>query len=86
MSTAKDGTTLTAGERMPAGVPLTIAVERPEEFCPGLDPELTALIQATADLGTTPPCPTARAFGIAAPPTGTGSDSGGLLSKVKDVC
>ena len=50
MSTAKDGTTLTAGERMPAGVPLTIAVERPEEFSPGLDPELTALIQATADL------------------------------------
>ena len=50
MSTAKDGTTLTAGERMPTGVPLTIAVERPEEFSPGLDPELTALIQATADL------------------------------------
>jgi hypothetical protein len=46
----EDGTTLTAGERMPTGVPLTIAVERPEEFSPGLDPELTALIQATADL------------------------------------
>jgi Mn-containing catalase len=47
MPPSKDRTTLTAGERMPASVPLTIAVERPEQFSPGLDPELIALIQET---------------------------------------
>ena len=29
---------------------MDIAVERPEEFGPGLDPELLALVQATAEL------------------------------------
>ena len=32
------------------GVPITIAPERREEFSPGLDPELLALIQATAEV------------------------------------
>ncbi|GHS85845.1 Mn-containing catalase [Actinomycetota bacterium] len=50
MSPSKDGTTLTADEQAPEGVPSSIAVERPEEFSPGLDPELLSLIQATADL------------------------------------
>ncbi len=50
MSPSKDGTMLDASEQMPAGVPLTIAVERPEEFSPGLDPELIALIQASAEI------------------------------------
>ncbi|WP_273654586.1 manganese catalase family protein [Cellulomonas fimi] len=50
MSPSKDGTTLDASEQAPAGVPSTIAEERFEEFAPGLDPELLALIQATADL------------------------------------
>lgn len=50
MSPSKDGTTLDASEQAPAGVPITIAEERFEEFSPGLDPELLALIQATADL------------------------------------
>jgi Mn-containing catalase len=35
---------------MPEGVPMTIAPERREEFSPGLDPELLALIQATAEV------------------------------------
>jgi Mn-containing catalase len=35
---------------MPDGVPITIAPERREEFSPGLDPELLALIQATAEV------------------------------------
>ena len=50
MSPSNDGTTLDASEQTPAGVPLTIAEERYEEFAPGLDPELLALIQATADI------------------------------------
>ena len=35
---------------MPQGVPITIAPERREEFSPGLDLELLALIQATAEV------------------------------------
>ena len=35
---------------MPEGFPMTIAPERREEFSPGLDPELLALIQATAEV------------------------------------
>lgn len=45
-----DGTTLDASEQAPEGVPSTIAEEWFEEFSPGLDPDLLALIQATADL------------------------------------
>jgi len=50
MSPFNDGTTLTADEQMPPGVANRIAAERPEEFSPGLDPELLALIQATAEM------------------------------------
>jgi len=50
MSPSKDGTELDATEQAPLGVPSTIAEERFEEFSPGLDTELLALIQATADL------------------------------------
>ena len=32
------------------GFPMDIAVERPEEFAPGLDPELLKLVQATAEI------------------------------------
>jgi Mn-containing catalase len=44
-----DGGELTT-EMAPEGFPMDIAVERPEEFAPGLDPELLALVQATAEL------------------------------------
>ena len=44
-----DGATLST-EQIPAGFPMDIAVERPEEFSPGLGPELLALVQATAEL------------------------------------
>ncbi len=44
-----DGGELTT-ETMPEGFPMEIAVDRPEEFAPGLDPELLALVQATAEL------------------------------------
>jgi Mn-containing catalase len=37
-------------EQMPDGFPMDIAVERPEEFGPGLDPALLALVQATAEI------------------------------------
>ena len=43
------GGTLTT-EQAPEGFPMDIAVERPEEFAPGLDPELLKLMQATAEL------------------------------------
>jgi Mn-containing catalase len=48
-SPANDGTELSTAI-MPEGVPMTIAPERREEFSPGLDPELLALIQATAEV------------------------------------
>ena len=44
-----DGGELTT-EQMPEGFPMDIAVERPEEFAPGLDPDLLKLVQATAEL------------------------------------
>jgi Mn-containing catalase len=37
-------------EQMPTGFPMDIAVERPEEYAPGLDPDLLKLVQATAEL------------------------------------
>ena len=48
-SPSNDGTELSTAV-MPDGVPITIAPERREEFAPGLDPELLALIQATAEV------------------------------------
>ena len=50
VSPSKDGTVLVADEQMPQGVPLTIAVERMEEFSPGLDADLLQLLQATAEM------------------------------------
>jgi Mn-containing catalase len=43
------GGTLTT-EVAPEGFPMDVAVERPEEFAPGLDPDLLKLVQATAEL------------------------------------
>jgi Mn-containing catalase len=49
-SPSKDGTTLST-EQAPEGVPFPgIAVERPEEFGPGLDPDLMELVQAAAEM------------------------------------
>src|SRR3954470_1098846 len=47
-SPSNDGTELSTAI-MPEGFPMTIAPERREEFAPGLDKELLALIQATAE-------------------------------------
>jgi Mn-containing catalase len=47
-ATTNGGTLST--EKMPDGFPMDIAVERPEEFAPGLDAELLKLVQATAEL------------------------------------
>jgi Mn-containing catalase len=49
-SPSNDGTDLDASEQAPVGVPSTIAVERPEEYAPGLDKDLMALIQTTAEM------------------------------------
>ena len=48
MSPSGDGTKLDASEQAPEGVPITIAPERREEFSPGADKDLVALIEATA--------------------------------------
>jgi len=48
-SPSNDGTELRT-DLMPQGFPMTIAAERKEEFSPGLDKELLALIQATAEV------------------------------------
>jgi Mn-containing catalase len=48
-SPSNDGTTLSATEQAPAGVPSKIAPERLEEFAPGLDAELLEMIQKTAE-------------------------------------
>lgn len=48
LSPSGDGTRLQATEQAPEGVPLTISAERPEEFAPGADKDLIALIEATA--------------------------------------
>lgn len=47
-SPSNDGTELDASEQAPAGAPMTISPERLEEFSPGADDELRALIEATA--------------------------------------
>ncbi len=47
-SPSNDGTTLDASEQAPVGAPMTISPERLEEFSPGADKELRALIEATA--------------------------------------
>ena len=49
-SPSGDGTELKTAIMPDSGVPITIAPERREEFSPGLDPELLALIQATAEV------------------------------------
>ncbi|GAA1494123.1 manganese catalase family protein [Curtobacterium herbarum] len=49
-SPSKDGTDLDASEQAPTGAPSFIAEERLEEFAPGLDADLLALIQQTAEL------------------------------------
>jgi Mn-containing catalase len=46
---ASNGATLKT-EQAPEGFPMDIAVERPEEFAPGLDAALLELVQATAEL------------------------------------
>jgi len=50
MSPSGDGTELDASQQAPAGFPSEIAPERPEEFSPGTDAELRALIEATAEM------------------------------------
>ena len=48
LSPSGDGTQLDASQQAPEGTPIEIAPERPEEFSPGADKELRALIEATA--------------------------------------
>jgi len=50
MSPSHDGTNLDASEQAPEGVPSVIAPERFEEYSPGLDEDLLALIQASAEI------------------------------------
>jgi Mn-containing catalase len=49
-SPANDGETLETTDDPPEGVAIPDAPERPEEFSPGLTPELLELVQATAEM------------------------------------
>ena len=53
-SPSNDGTSLSVAV-MPEGTPLEASPERREEFSPGLDAELLALVQATAELELSDP-------------------------------
>lgn len=44
-----DGINLEETANPPTGVPIPAAPERPGKFSPGLDPELLAMVQATAE-------------------------------------
>ncbi len=50
LSPSGDGTSLDATEQAPEGVPAVISPERMEEFSPGLDKDLLALVQQTAEM------------------------------------
>ncbi len=50
MSPSNDGTELDASQQAPQVAPMDIGAERPEEFAPGADAELRALIEATAEM------------------------------------
>ncbi len=85
VSPSKDGTMLTASEQTPQGVPMTIAAERMEEFSPGLDTELLALLQATAELEM---AEVSVSFGPVSPQgaaPAAGNDGTGLVDKVKNA-
>ncbi|HUS14853.1 MAG TPA: manganese catalase family protein [Chloroflexia bacterium] len=49
-SPTNDGTMLETTDTPPDGAPIRLAPERPEEFSPGLTPELQALVEAAAKL------------------------------------
>jgi Mn-containing catalase len=76
---------LMATEQMPQGVPMTIASERMEEFSPGLDKELLALLQATAEMEM---AEVQKYFGPVSPEgeaPAPGNDGTGLVDKIKNV-
>ena len=85
VSPSGDGSVLTASEQMPQGVPLTIASERMEEFSPGLDKDLLALLQATAEMEM---AEVQQFFGPVSPEGEAplpGNDGSGLVDKVKNA-
>ncbi len=85
VSPSGDGSVLTATEQMPQGVPITIASERMEEFSPGLDEDLLALLQATAEMEM---AEVQKSFGPVSPEGEAplpGNDGTGLIDKVKNA-
>lgn len=52
---ANDGSTLEATENAPAGFPIEDLPERPEEFSPGLTPELMEMVEAAAGMAGSSP-------------------------------
>ena len=77
-SPGDDGGAQMQTEQAPAGIPFPgIAVERPEEFGPGLDPALMELVQATADMEMAET--TAPMWGPA------GNQDKGIVGKIKDA-
>ncbi len=85
VSPSKDGTMLTADEQAPQGFAQTVAAERMEEFSPGLDADLLALLQATAEMEMAQVQvdfgPLTEKGAAPAP----GNDGTGLVDKVKNA-
>jgi manganese catalase len=85
VSPSGDGSVLVADEQAPQGVPLTIPTERMEEFSPGLDKELLALLQATAEMEM---AEVSVSYGPVTPEAAgpaTGNDGSGLMDKIKNI-
>jgi Mn-containing catalase len=85
VSPSGDGSILTANEQMPQGVPMTIASERMEEFSPGLDTDLMALLQAAAEMEMEE---VQKFFGPVSPEgqsPAPGNDGPGLVDTVKNI-
>ena len=64
---------------------MTIATERMEEFSPGLDTDLLALLQATAEMEM---AEVQMSFGAVSPEGAApapGNDGTGLLGKIRNV-
>ena len=84
VSPSGDGTMLSADEQTPQGYPMTIGVERMEEFAPGLDADLLALLQATAEMEM---AEVSVAFGPVSPvgEAPLSGDGTGVLGRVKNA-
>jgi hypothetical protein len=77
-SPTNDGTTVVTTDQPPEGFPIPEAPARPEEFSPGLTPELMELVEQAAQLGGTATMSTSRSSAPPATPGTGGIAPGGI--------